>query len=396
MSALRRIWIVFRKEFIDNLRDRRSVTSSLSTSVFTPAMIIALIVVLGSTMLRDVTEKPLDLPVQGAEHAPGLVAYLRQRNVNIQPAPADPEAAVREGEAALVLVIPPEYGEELEAGRPAPLRLVMDSSRQSAMTSVERARSLVGGYSQTLAVLRLQARGVSPQVLAPLDLQRTDLATPQSSAIIFLNMLPFVLVMTIFVGGMYVIIDTTAGERERGSLEPLLINPIPRRDFVLGKLLASLPFALASLGVALGVLYLGFNVLPLEEFTGMPMSISTGALINMFLLSIPVVILASGLQMVVAAFTRSFKEAQTYLSFLPLVAGLPIMFLAFIPVKAGLGVSWIPIFSQSLIINQLLRGETIQTVNVAASVIGTLIAAVLVTVLAVRLYEREKILFGGR
>lgn len=396
MNALQRIGIVFHKEFIDNLRDRRSLSSSLLNSLFTPAIIIVLIIVLGSTIMREAVEKPLDLPVQGAEYAPGLMAYLRQRNVNILPAPEDPEAAVREGEAAVVLVIPPEYGEELTAGRPAPMRLVMDSSRTSASTAIQRARGLVNGYSQTLAVLRMQVRGVSPSALTPIDLQPTDLATPQSSSMIFLNMLPFVLIMTIFMGGMYVIIDATAGERERGSLEPLLINPIPRREFVLGKLLASLPYALAALALALGVLYLGFNVLPLEEFTGMQMNIHPAALANMFLLSLPVVLLASGLQMVLAAFTRSFKEAQTYLPFLPLVAGLPTMFLAFIPVKIGLAVSAIPVFGQALIINQLLRGETVQPENVIASVVGTLVVAVVVILLSIRLYEREKILFGGR
>lgn len=396
MNALRRIGIVFRKEFIDNLRDRRSVTSSLLSSLFTPLIIIALIVVLGKTLFKEANETPLDLPVQGAENAPALMSYLGQRNVNILPAPADPEAAVREGEVAVVLVIPEAFGEMLEKGLPEPVRLIMDTSRQSSITSIQRAQSLIMGYSQTLAALRLQARGVSPVVLTPIDLQANDMATPQSSAIMFLNMLPFVLVMTIFVGGMYVIIDATAGERERGSLEPLLINPIPRRDFVLGKLLASLPFALLTLAVALGVLYLGFNVLPLEDFTGMQMSIAPRALVNMFLLALPVVVLASGLQMVVAAFTRSFKEAQTYLSYLPLVAGLPIMFLAFIPVKTGLALSLIPIFGQSLIINQLLRGETVQSANVIAASAATLVAAVIVIVVAVRLYERERILFGGR
>lgn len=396
MNALNRIWIVARKEFIDNLRDRRSVSSSLLTSVFTPMMIIAMIVVLGSTILKDTSESPLYLPVQGAEYAPGLIEYLEQRNVIISEAPADPEHAVREGELALVLVISPEYGEAFQKGEPAPVQVVMDSSRQSAMAQVERARSIVSGYSQTLAILRLQARGISPSILEPLELQRRDVSTPQSSSIIFLNMLPFVLVMTIFVGGMYVIIDTTAGERERGSFEPLLINPVPRREFVLGKLAASLPYSLASLAVALAVLWLGFNVLPLEEYTGMQMSISTGVIFNIFWLSLPIVLLASVLQMVVAAFTRSFKEAQTYLSFLPLVAGLPVMFLAFISVKPSVGISLIPIFSQSLIVNQLLRGETISQVNVIVSVIATLAAAAAFTVVAVRLYERERILFGGK
>jgi len=272
----------------------------------------------------------------------------------------------------------------------------MDSSRQSTMIEVERAREIVNGYSQTLAILRLQARGISPSILEPLEVQRRDVSTPQSSAIIFLNMLPFVLVMTIFVGGMYVIIDTTAGERERGSFEPLLINPVPRREFVLGKLAASLPYSLASLVVALAVLWLGFNILPLEEYTGMQMTISADVIFRIFWLSLPIVLLASVLQMVVAAFTRSFKEAQTYLSFLPLVAGMPVMFLAFISVKPSVGVSLIPIFSQSLIVNQLLRGETISQVNVIVSAIATLVAAAAFIVVAIRLYEREKILFGGR
>ncbi|NLG99496.1 MAG: ABC transporter permease [Chloroflexi bacterium] len=396
MNGLKRIWIVARKEFIDNLRDRRSVSSSLLTSVTTPLMIIAMIVVLGNTLLKDSTETPLTLPVQGAEYAPGLIEYLEQRNVIITEAPADPEHAVREGDLAIVLVISPEYGEAFQKGEPAPVQLVMDSSRQSTMIEVERAREIVNGYSQTLAILRLQARGISPSILEPLEVQRRDVSTPQSSAIIFLNMLPFVLVMTIFVGGMYVIIDTTAGERERGSFEPLLINPVPRREFVLGKLAASLPYSLASLVVALAVLWLGFNILPLEEYTGMQMTISADVIFRIFWLSLPIVLLASVLQMVVAAFTRSFKEAQTYLSFLPLVAGMPVMFLAFISVKPSVGVSLIPIFSQSLIVNQLLRGETISQVNVIVSAIATLVAAAAFIVVAIRLYEREKILFGGR
>jgi len=121
MNGLKRIWIVARKEFIDNLRDRRSVSSSLLTSVTTPLMIIAMIVVLGNTLLKDSTETPLTLPVQGAEYAPGLIEYLEQRNVIITEAPADPEHAVREGDLAIVLVISPEYGEAFQKGEPAPV-----------------------------------------------------------------------------------------------------------------------------------------------------------------------------------------------------------------------------------------------------------------------------------
>jgi sodium transport system permease protein len=376
------------------MRDRRSISSSLLTPVFMPVFLIAMIMVVGRSMMSDMVESPLRLPVSGGEHAPGLIAFLEQNNVVIEPAPADPRAAVREGEENLVLIISAEYGEKLEQGQPAPLEVVLDTSRQSAMGDTQRAQSLINAYNNLLGSLRLQVRGVSPAVMTVVTVSTTDMATPQSQAVIFLSMMPFLLIMTIFLGGFYVIIDATAGERERGSLEPLLINPVRRREFVLGKLLASLPFAIVTLALSLALFGIGFNFVPLEEYIGFKMTIDVAVLVNIFLLSIPMVLLASALQMVVASFTRSFKEAQTYLSFLPLIVGLPGAFLAFLPVKANLATMLIPTFGQSILINQMMRGETVLSNNVVIVSIVTLVAAVILTVVAIRLYQREQILFG--
>lgn len=392
--SLRRIWTVFKKEVVDNLRDRRSISSSLLTPIFMPVFLIAMIIVLGSSVLNDAMEQPLNLPVQGAENAPGLITFLKQNNVTILPAPADPESAVREGEVNLVLIIGEDFGSALAEGQPAPLEMVMDSSRTSASSDIQRARSLINAYNGTLATLRLQVRGVSPSLLNVVSVEMVDTATPQSQALIFLNMLPFLLIMTVFFGGMYVIIDTTAGERERGSLEPLLINPTLRAEFVLGKLLASLPFALVVLALTLVLFWVGFNMVPLEDYVGFQMSIDGSVLWRIFWLCVPMVLLASALQIVVASYTRSFKEAQTYLSFLPLIAGLPGAFIAFLPVRASMPAMMIPAYGQSVLINQMMRGETVQPINMIISVVMTLIAAILLTVLAVRLYNREQILYG--
>jgi sodium transport system permease protein len=391
---MRRIWTIFRKEVIDNLRDRRSISSSLLTPVFMPIFLIALIMVVGRSVVNDVVEKPLRLPVVGREYAPYLIAFLEENNTQIIDAPADPRGAVREGQVNVVLVISPDFQEAMQAGQPAPLELVLDTSRQSASVDIQRARALLQSYSSQLAASRLQARGVNPLLIAPVAVATADVATPQSQAVLFLNMLPFLLIMTIFMGGMYVIIDTTAGERERGSLEPLLINPAFRWEFVLGKLLASLPFAVVSVALALVLFGLGFNLVPLEEYIGFKMSIEPAVLWNIFFLSLPMILLASALQMVVASFTRSFKEAQTYLSFLPLIAGLPGAFLAFLPVKPGLSTMLIPTFGQSILINQMLRGETIAVENIVISSLATLVVAVALVFVAMYLYQREQILFG--
>lgn len=393
-SPLERIGIIFGKELRDNLRDRRSVFSALMSALIGPVLLVVIIMIMGRTFNVRQQEQPLELPVQGAEHAPSLITYLEQNNVLIQPAPANPRQEVRNGNVDLVLIISEAYGESFSAGQPAKVEMVVDSSRQSAMMNVERARLLLDTYNGQIGSLRLMARGVSPTILQPLSVQRVDVSTPQSQVGIFLNMMPYFIVLVVFVGGMYVVIDTTAGERERGSLEPLLINPIPRWEVVVGKLAASIPFAIFAVFLTLVAFAIGFNVIPIEDFVGFQVSIDVIAMVGIFLISLPMILLASALQMIIATFTRSFKEAQTYVAFLPLIPALPGIALAFIPVRATFLNMAIPTFGQQLLINQLMRGEPINPLNVVVSVVSTTLVAVLLIILAVRLFERERILMG--
>jgi sodium transport system permease protein len=396
MNTLSSIWNVSQKEIIDNLRDRRSLFSGLASTLIGPVLTVILIVVLGKTMFTEAMEKTLALPVVGAERAPQLMAFLKQNNVEIQPAPVDPQAAVRNGDLNLVLVIPEDYPDDFSSGRPAEIKFVVDSSRTSAMPDVERARTLVNVYGQQIIALRLIARGINPGVIHPIEPSNQDVSTPQSQVTIFLNMMPYFIVLVVFTGGMHVIIDATAGERERGSLEPLLINPVRRRDFVLGKLGAALPFALFAVFINLLAFALAFNLLPLENYLGFQITIDTSALVYIFLIALPMILLASAIQMIVASFTRSFKEAQTYVAFLPLIPALPGVMLAFLPVKPSIGWMLIPTFGQQLIINQLMRGETVNPMLVAISTLVTLAMAAVLIVVAVKLYQRERIVFGTK
>lgn len=389
-----RIRIIFVKEVIDNLRDRRSVMSALLTPLFMPVFLVALIMVVGKTMFVDPVEKPMILPVQGGQSAPGLVEFLQQHGVDVRPAPADLRAQVKSGAYEVALVVPPEYSEEVQSGKVAAIELIVDTSRQSAALTIERVRGLLQAYSQQLGAMRLLARGIDPNVSSPLYIAQEDTATPQSQTLIFLNMMPFLIVMTIFLGGMYVVIDTTAGERERGSLEPLLINPATREEFVLGKLLASLPFATATLVITLAAFWVAFNVVPLEKYTHFPITLQFSTLWSIFWITLPMILLASGLQIVVATFTKSFKEAQTYLGILPLIAGLPGAFLTFLPVKASVWTMLIPAFGQSILINQIMRGEPVQPQHAVVAAIVTLGLALSLIWVAVKLYQRESILLG--
>lgn len=391
---LDRILVVFQKETLDNLRDRRTITGALIGTLLGPLIILLLIVIIGQAFFRDEAETPLNLPVVGAENAPALIQFLEQAGAVIQPAPADPNAAVRNGDVEVVLIIPPAYGADFSAGRPAAVQLVLDNSRQSAARAINRTQGLLNRYSQQMAALRLAARGISPSVIQPLAIEQVNVATPQSQVLIFLNSLPYFLIFTISTGSAGLIVDATAGERERSSLEPLLINPVARRDLVLGKWLAALPFAMATLTITLGAYALVFNVVPLEEIVGLRFSIALGALAGIFLISLPIMALAASAQMIIATFTRNHKEAQNYVNFLPLVAALPGLGLAFLPVKPELWTMLIPTFGQQILINQFMRAEPVSALNVAVSALVTLALAAALIVAAIRLYEREQILFS--
>jgi sodium transport system permease protein len=387
-----KVWVITRKEVLDNLRDYRSWMTGLFWALFGPIMMGGMLMLIGSSV-RDDIEQPLHLSVQGQENAPNLIRFLQQHDVIVESAPADSEAAVKQGDLNVVLIIPPEYGEDFSIGRTATVRLVLDSTRQSARVDIGRIRSLLEGYSTYLGTLRLVVRGVSPQLIEVVAIEEVDVATPQSQATFLISFMPYFIIFAIFNGVAPIITDTTAGERERQSLEPLLINPVPRRNFVWGKLLAAFPFSLASLGITLMGFGIVFNLLPVEEYLGVRISLNIQTLLLIFLICLPIVFLASAIQMVVASFARSTKEAGTYLPFIALVPSLPGLALAFFSVKPSLWAMLIPTFGQQILINQFMRLEPINVTYAMITTVTTLVISTLLAWVAIRLYEREQILF---
>ena len=389
---MKQIWIIFEKEVLDGIRDTRSWVTGLLGALIGPIILGVMLVMVGSSMREDI-DKSLTLPVQNPEYAPSLMQFLERYDVIIAPAPADPETAVKLGDVDVVLVIPKEFGEDFSSSKPATIQLVMDSSRQSAVVNITRIQQLLEGYNIYTGKLRLVVRGFSPEVIEVISIDKVDVATPETRAMIVISMLPYFIIVVIFTGALPIIIDSTAGERERKSLEPLLINPAPRRAFVLGKLLSAFPFSIASLAIVLIGFGVAINVIPIEKYLGIQFGLSLMTLFWIFLICLPIVFLASAIQILVASFARTTKEAETYLPFIALVPALPGMALAFFPVKATMWLMLIPTFGQQLLINQMMRLEPINAWHVIASVLATILVAAIFTWLATILYKRERILF---
>ena len=390
---LRHIWIILQKESLDNLRDRRSLGSSMIWVLFNPLFFIIFLGVVNS-VFSDQVARVLYLPVVGENHAPNLIGFLEQHNVVLENAPSDPEAAVKSGQVDLVLLIPEDYAQNFDQGQSAPVQMIVDRSNQGASVAIRRLETLLTAYSQQVGTLRLLARGVDPQLLRPLDIKDIDVSTEQSRSASLLSVLPLVLLLAAFTGGLYLAIDATAGERERGSLEPLLINPVRRRDIVLGKFLATFLFTLIVTILTLLVFVSLLNIPAIQIFMGIKLRFEFISLLLMFLVLLPVILLGVSLQILVASFAKSFKEAQTYVSYLIFLPVLPGLFLSIIPFKVQLWMMLVPIISQLLIILSIFRGDIPDWGSLfLASLTTSLVGAFFVS-LAIHLYERERILFG--
>ncbi|MDE2347592.1 MAG: ABC transporter permease [Gammaproteobacteria bacterium] len=385
---------VFLKEVRENLRDRRTLVNALLTGpLLAPVMFVVLInaqlhVELGKA------EKPLSVPVVGAANAPNLVAALRRMGMVVKPAPRDPEAAVRSQKADVVLRIPAGYGAHWRKGETAQVELIYDSSHRDTQAQIARLRDMVDGYAKVTGAQRLLARGLSPALASPLVAANRDQATPQARGALIFSMLPYFFVLTAFLGGMYLAIDTTAGERERQSLEPLFATPVARRDILIGKLGATTAFALASLALSITAFAVAGRFV---DTSRLDMVLSLGAHFAVFvmLLMLPLVVLLAALQTLVAAFARSYREAQTYLSLLMLVPLLPSVLLIVVPVKARLWMYAVPLLGQQVGIMQLERGDALGALPVAACLAGTALAALLAILVTMRVYASERLAISG-
>ena len=392
---LRRLWTIVQKEIVDNLRDRRSVGNALFAVLINPLLYVVLFGFLNRTFTEQ-AERPLSLPVLGAANAPNLVQFLDQNNVDIEAAPADAEDAVRRGDLAVVLVIPDEFGQSFTRGAPAQVRLLVDDSNQSGNIAASRAQSLVNQYSNQIGSLRLLARGVSPAVsnAVPVEWVSTTAGTGNVDDNIVLNLLPVVMMTAVFYGGFYLAVDATAGERERKSLEPLLLNPVPRREFVVGKFLAVFAFTLVATFLATALFLVLLGIPQVQEFTNIQLNVGWNVILAAVGLIIPVAFMAVALEMLVASYARSVKEAQTYTQLIAFAGFLPSLFLSVLPIRPQEWMYLIPTIGQLYFITDMSRGLPLDTMQVVACSLLTAAIGAVALLAAMRLYNREQIILG--
>jgi len=382
------------KEILENIRDRRTVMSSIVMGALFGPILMVIILNVTINMQQDKAEQQLSVAVVNQEGAQNLMRFLVSQDVDLVTLEGSPEDAIKNKSHDVVLAISDNYADKFSQGKPAKVLMYHDASAKGvAKVSVNRLRALINGYDRSIGMQRLQLRGVSPRLLQVVMIQEHDQATKESRGAMLLSVLPYFLIMGLFMGSMYLAIDTTAGEKERKSLEPLFLNPVPRDTILAGKLAATVAFGMLTLVLTLVAFKLTLPWYPFEKL-GMGFNMGPKVMLIMLLVLAPLALLAGAIQTIIAAFAQSYREAQTYVGLVLIVPMIPSMLLMFMPIKEQLWMMAVPILGQNLVINELLRGDAVAWDAIALAFVGTLIVGLLLAWIAVKLYNREKMLFA--
>ncbi len=386
------VFWVFRKELADALRDRRSWMIALFISMLSGPVVFTLM----SSFISGIEEKARarEVVIAHPERAPTLVNFIQRQGATVTPAQPDYEASLRAGTLQNGVLVPSEDFEGMLArGESVPIELVFDDSHERAQPMVRTASALVNAFNREAGTLRLIARGVSPQLLAPLELQEKNLAPSQARGAQLLFIVPWAALIVAVFGALSVAIDVTAGERERGSLEPLLMNPVPVASIVLGKWAVVMTYSVVIVLLTMAGFLVSMRFISSETLSAL-MQLHWREVAIFLAVLLPFAALMAAVNMLAATFGRSFKEAQTYVSYITMAVQFAALVPVFLTVRDAFWQLLVPSVAQLSVLMKTLRGEPLTTLHLLVPAAVCLAGTLVCLSLQAHLLRREQIVFA--
>jgi sodium transport system permease protein len=400
---LKNIGTVYRKELTEALRDRRTLISTL----LVPLLLFPLLSVgfgaLAVTLVKKAEEETPKVMLLGGTDSPGVLEALRaSKKIEVVPATPDWKDKIINKEIRAAVAIPDGFEASLAQQNPQTIEIYKYEGELKSSISADTVERSLKAYRDTVIEARLDANHVPSSILAPFRIKQDNVAPPEKvGGAAFGGIIGYMVILLCLTGGMYPAMDLTAGEKERGTMETILSSPISRLELVLGKfflvLTASLVTAALSV-VSMGVSFWGmqqlkaFDVSKNPDAAGMQLHIGFTAVLSVFLMALPLAVLFSAGLITISLFAKSYKEAQSYVS--------PLMILVIVPAVAAMlpGVeltaklALIPILNVSLLCKELVTG-TYHWNFIALIFLSTCVYAAAALVLAVKMFQREDVLF---
>ncbi len=384
--------VVFRKEMVDALRDRRTWLIVLFTSLVAGPVSLLLIASVVSSAEESAVRR--EVIIANAAAAPTLVNFLKRNGALVSEAPADYREKLRSGHLQnAVVVIPEDFASRLAAGETIRLDVVFDETASRAQTAVRTTIGLLHGFNRELGAQRLLARGVSTQLLQPLQLEEINLAASRARGAQLLFLVPWLAVVGAVVGAISVAIDVTAGERERGSLEPLLMNPVSTASIVVGKWGVAASCSAAVVLLTLAGFTVALQFVRSENLSAL-MQFGAPEVLLFVVLLLPFSAMVGSLIMLAATYGRSHKEAQTYASYITMLVNFVPIIPLFLTVRDAPWQLFVPALAQQTVLMRALRGEPVPSTDIIVPSIIALAVTAIALWLQARLLRNERIVFS--
>jgi sodium transport system permease protein len=375
---MRAAWIVYCKELLEILRDRRTLMAIGLAALVTPIVLTAISRVSTNTATQTYTIGYTgDVPT-------GLDILLKSTGLKLVPV-LDPASAAKQKVDVGVEFLPHEVDE------------YYDPSRQSAQIADIRLQTVLGQYAAAQAAAELQQRGIDPGILTPVKLVTHPLSSPvQAASNAFLSFfLPYILITMILTGGFSAALDSSAGERERKTLESLLLTPAPRSRILLGKIASITTISLVAAVAAIGSMFVALSQISIPGPGGSSshITLSPVAVPVMVWLALLLSVSFSALTLAIGTLAKSFRQGQAYVTPLYFITIFPASIILFIPdFNPSLVYYLIPILNAVLVLRDAIVHNTIAWATLGVTTASLLALGALSWYAALRLFTREALL----
>jgi len=394
---LRNIRIIYKKELLDTIRDRRTIISMIIIPIFVFPLMTLGFSAFAANMAEKSAEEVQRIAIIGGEWAPELYALIDSSDkveiVDINPDSV--EQAINNKQIRAALIIPEDFPEKVQSIDSTNVTILFSAAEAISNFASGKISNIVNSYHDKIIAERLSERNMNPLLNEPFNIEHENVAKEKMGSFLLSLIIPYMIILLCMIGAMYTAIDLTAGEKERGTLETLLASPVPRWQLATGKFLTILTTSVVSTVLVLssmaGTMYFGILIAPaMNEFVGFEMT--PAMIFVILLLMIPTACLLSALLMSISIFAKSYKEAQSYVSPLMILVILPAL-VSFIPgVELSLKLAFVPMVNICLSVKEALMGN-INWLYIAIIFISTVIYAAFAIFVTHRIFEKESVLF---
>lgn len=392
---MNKLFIVFGKEWRDAWRDRKSLRMTLLMPAYFVAVFVAsvLFTIHMSQQSRATNADTIKLSVVGAEQLPALIDWLEERGVSVEEVGEEAYQQVEQAKLDYALIIPEDAAEKFATGESLELALVFDVTNNKIHGSLGFVRQQIWSWNARVGSLRLLSRGISPAIVNPVYVRDLNVASDEKMGFFVMMSLPLLLILTTFMSSVGFTADMVAGERERRSLESLLITPATSTALILGKWLNAFSLTLIVIFVEIILLAFAFASLPFNDL-GLRVDVSPGDLAGVFLVVTSVAFVATGLQFLISIFARSFKDAQTYMGLMVFIPMVPLFYTMFNPSAYADWFRWVPILGHQVLIKDLLLGGQPHAWQFAQLWLVSLLVGASMLWFTARQLRKPKIVYG--